>query len=97
MCDYQGYEFGAGYPDSVCINGSLFDADNCDNDGNLYKPAEDIPCPMCHPRLAVAYHASQYRLGGAAEPEALAAAKAIVADIRRNRADGTEPWKAVRR
>jgi len=31
MCDYQGYEFGAGhYPDSVCIEGRLFDADACD-------------------------------------------------------------------
>ena len=27
MCDYQGYEFGAGtYPDSVCIDGRLHDA-----------------------------------------------------------------------
>lgn len=27
MCDYRGYEFGAGrYPDSICIEGRLFDA-----------------------------------------------------------------------
>jgi len=30
MCDYQGYEFGARYPDSVCVDGRLLDADNCD-------------------------------------------------------------------
>ena len=48
MCDYQGYEFGAGsYPDSVCIDGRLLDADNCDGDRNLYDNEEDIPCPMC--------------------------------------------------
>jgi hypothetical protein len=50
MCDYQGYEFGARYPDSVCIKGRLFDADDCDNNGNLYDRGEDIPCPMCRRR-----------------------------------------------
>ena len=39
VCDYQGYEFGARYPDSVCIDGRLFDADNCDNNGNSKKIA----------------------------------------------------------
>jgi hypothetical protein len=44
VCDYQGYEFGAGfYPDSICIDGQLFDADNCDDQGDLYEPAEYIP------------------------------------------------------
>ena len=56
MCNYQGYEFGAGsYPDSVCIDGKLFDADDCDDEGNLYEPCEDIPCPMCDPKGAVGY------------------------------------------
>jgi len=51
MCNYQGYEFGAGsYPDSVCIDGKLYDADDCDDEGNLYEPGEDIPCPMCDPK-----------------------------------------------
>lgn len=31
------------YPDSICIDGQLFDADNCDDQGDLYKPAEYIP------------------------------------------------------
>lgn len=54
MCDYMGYEFGAGrYPDSVCIDGRLLDADYCDDDGNLYDTEEDIPCPMCRPRRAM--------------------------------------------
>lgn len=32
-------------------------------------------------------------LGGNPKPDALAAAKSLVADIRRNRKNGTEPWK----
>jgi hypothetical protein len=48
-CRYQGFEFGAGYVDSVCIKGQLFDADNCDDKGNLYEPMDYIPCPICRP------------------------------------------------
>jgi len=85
MCDYQGYEFGAGsYPDSVCIDGRLYDADNCDNDGNLYEPGEDIPCPMCNPKGAVEYWTEQYRKGGTRKAAATAA-RSLVADIRANR------------
>ena len=59
-CSYQGYEFGAGsYPDSVCINGSLHDADHCDADGNVYLKEEDIPCPMCRPLDAIEWWADQ--------------------------------------
>lgn len=53
MCDYQGYEFGARYPDSVCIEGRLFDADYCDDNGNLYDNGEDIPCPICRREDAI--------------------------------------------
>ena len=50
MCKYQGYEFGAGlYPDSICIEGQLYDADDCDGKGNITIPDEDIPCPNCRP------------------------------------------------
>ena len=51
MCDYQGYEFGAGsYPDSVCIEGFLYDADDCDSEGGIYlhEDEEHIPCPKCN-------------------------------------------------
>ena len=48
MCDYQGHEFGASYLDSVCIDGQLYDADNCDDHGNLYEPLTYIPCPQCN-------------------------------------------------
>lgn len=47
MCDYQGHEFGAQYPDSVCIDGYLWDADKCDDEGNLYGEGE-WPCPACN-------------------------------------------------
>lgn len=52
-CGYQGHEFGASYPDSICVDGRLFDGDNCDGNGNLYEPAEHIPCPRCQRQKAV--------------------------------------------
>lgn len=48
LCDYQGYEFGANYPDSVCIDGNLWDADSGNGDGYLTSGG-DIPCPKCQP------------------------------------------------
>ena len=95
-CGYQGYEFGAGsYPDSICVDGRLFDADNCDNKGNLYEPTEDIPCPMCREKEAVKYWAERNHLSGTlTRKQALINAKSLVADIRKNRQNGTEPWKA---
>lgn len=60
MCNYQGYEFGAGtYPDSVCIDGSLHDADHCDDNGHIYLNDEDVPCPMCRPSEAVKWWAER--------------------------------------
>lgn len=88
MCDYQGYEFGARYPDSVCIDGRLFDADNCDNNGNLYDNEEDIPCPMCRRADAVLWHRDQMQ---GPYKQRLAAARSIVADIIRNRRTGNFP------
>ena len=40
--------FGANYPDACCIDGYLYDLDNCDDNGNLYEPPEKIPCPFCN-------------------------------------------------
>lgn len=51
MCDYQGHEFGASYPDSVCIDGFLWDADSgdaCDG-GWCYTNGGEIPCQQCNP------------------------------------------------
>jgi hypothetical protein len=92
-CGYQGYEFGARYPDSICVGGRLFDADNCDDAGNLYRPTDEIPCPMCHPRLAVQYYVDLWDDGEARNVRAKA--KALVNDIRKNRENGTEPWKGT--
>lgn len=47
-CDYQGYEFGAPYPDSVCIDGRLWDADSCVEPGGDLTSGGDIPCPQCN-------------------------------------------------
>lgn len=93
MCDYQGYEFGAGrYPDSLCIDGLLYDADSCDGDGNLYEPMEEIPCPICRPSDAIAWWAERNSFfieEGESEEEcderANAAAVSLVNDIRANR------------
>ena len=47
MCDYQGHEFGAKeYPDSICIDGFLFDADS--DYKVLSDDDEQIPCPKCN-------------------------------------------------
>lgn len=86
MCDYQGYEFGAGsYPDSVCIEGLLYDADHCDGDGNLYENDQCIPCPMCRPTDAAAHWAEQSKMLGTEAGSALKAAMSLVEDIRANR------------
>lgn len=42
--------FGASYPDARCIDGRLYDLDNCDNNGDLYEPGEYAPCPFCRPK-----------------------------------------------
>lgn len=47
-CDYTGYDFGAGYIDSCCFDGYLWDMDDCDDNGNLYEPSELKPCPKCN-------------------------------------------------
>lgn len=47
--------FGANYPDACCINGILYDLDKCDNDGNLYIPTEEIPCPFCKTEEFIEY------------------------------------------
>jgi nitrogen fixation-related uncharacterized protein len=93
MCDYQGYEFGAGkYPDSLCIDGMLHDADNCDGDGNLYDPGEDIPCPICRANDAIAWWTERNNFfddESKSEEQQLADAKEaavmLVNDIRKNR------------
>lgn len=48
MCDYQGYEFGGGYLDSVCIDGKLWDADSCDEPGGPLYSGGDMACPQCN-------------------------------------------------
>ena len=92
-CGYQGYEFGAAYPDSLCCGGRLYDADDCDGKGNLYEPTEHIPCPICHPRLAERYWTARNQCSGVSLLKASIAAKLLIRDIRRNRKNGTEPWK----
>ena len=57
MCDYQGHEFGASYPDSVCIDGFLWDADSGDScgDGWCYTTGGEIPCPKCNAEAYAAH------------------------------------------
>lgn len=45
-CGYQGHEFGASYPDSMCIDGLLWDADSGDGEG-YFTCGGEIPCPRC--------------------------------------------------
>lgn len=88
MCDYQGYEFGAGdYPDSVCIDGMLYDADYGDGEGNLYNTGENIPCPICDPTAAIAYWTEHNKEDDDEDDgcEAYRCAVSLVNDIRANR------------
>lgn len=39
--------WGAQYPDACCVDGKLYDLDRCDENGNLYEPIDDVPCPFC--------------------------------------------------
>lgn len=92
MCDYQGYEFGAGtYPDSYCIDGCLHDADSD------YLNAEEVPCPICRREDAIAWWTERNAFfvpsGDYNEDEhlrkAAERATSLVDDIRQNR--GIEP------
>lgn len=93
MCDYQGYEFGAGaYPDSICIDGRLHDADNSPAPGEVYLQEEDIPCPICRPADAIAWWSERNAFfieDGESEAQcaerAAAAAVSLVNHIRANR------------
>lgn len=57
-CGYQGHEFGAAYPDSICIDGTLWDADSGDSEGLTH--CGDIPCPSCDPKGWMAYHRPEF-------------------------------------
>jgi hypothetical protein len=54
-CNYQGYEFGASYLDSVCIDGMLWDADSGfgTDEGWIYDHGGEDPCPLCNRKGAV--------------------------------------------
>lgn len=56
MCDYMGHEFGAPYPDSVCIEGYLWDADSCEVPGGPLYHGGEIPCPQCNHKDWLEYH-----------------------------------------
>jgi len=75
-CGYQGYEFGASYPDSICTGARLLDADRGDS-GGIDDIDEDIPCPICRPRAAVKWWKDRGNTN----------AKLLVNDIRKNRGE----------
>lgn len=89
MCNYQGYEFGAGrYPDSYCIDGMLHDADSD------YLNDEDVPCPVCNREAAIAWWFGRWegmcdigddRSDEEVNAEHMQNAISLVDDIRRNR------------
>lgn len=93
MCDYRGYEFGAGtYPDSYCVDGLLHDADSD------HAAVESIPCPICDRDGAIRWWYERWKDCSKADDERSwdvinaehqASAISLVDDIRRNR--GIEP------
>ena len=89
MCNYQGYEFGAGrYPDSYCLDGFLHDADSD------YLNDEAVPCPMCDREAAIQWWFNRWKdsceVGDERgweeiNAEYLVSATSLVDDIRKNR------------
>lgn len=65
MCDFMGQDFGAAYPDSICIAGYLWDADSGDpnpnGEGWLYTNGGEIPCPSCNTKEAAKYSGKSIR------------------------------------
>ncbi|PKF50903.1 hypothetical protein [Enterovibrio nigricans] len=62
-CDYKGYEFGAHYLDSTCIDGYLWDMDSggTDEHGDHYLDSGgDIPCPQCNAKKHIKSYLSDY-------------------------------------
>lgn len=55
-CGYDGCHFGATYPDGMCIDGYLWDADSCDEPGGDLTVGGDEPCPCCNTREYLGYH-----------------------------------------
>lgn len=53
----KGMSLGASYPDSVCIDGYLWDADSGDacDDGWCYTNGGEIPCPKCNTEAYAEY------------------------------------------
>ena len=49
--------FGAKYPDACCVDGRLFDLDECDDKGNLYEPSDYWPCPFCRTEAFIKQYA----------------------------------------
>lgn len=65
-CDFSGQDFGANYPDSICIEGYLWDADSgySQDDGWVYTSGGDMPCPMCNEAEAVTALVQEMRSRG---------------------------------
>lgn len=61
MCGYTGHEFGAHYPDSVCIDGFLWDADSGDDDGLTH--GGEWACPRCNSDRFIRDAAEEYSTG----------------------------------
>lgn len=63
-CGYAGYEFGATYPDSTCIDGYLWDADSCDEPGGGLTIGGEIACPRCNTKAFLRNAVTEAKDGG---------------------------------
>ena len=63
-CGYQGYDFGAGYLDSTCIDGYLWDADSCDEPGGGLIIGGEMACPSCNTKKYLEDALSDAKDGG---------------------------------
>lgn len=57
--------FGASYPDTICMDGLLHDADDCADNGDIYLKDEPFPCPFCNGEEYVKWASNYYSINWA--------------------------------
>jgi hypothetical protein len=89
-CGYEGSHFGAHYPDATCIDGYLWDLDNCDEPGDhVLHSGGDSPCPCCNTREYVEGCAEVETMGGNARQRRIGR-RAVMRKVRAWAGDGEQ-------
>lgn len=103
-CGFEGYVFGAHYPDGRCINGYMWDLDSGGLDGGGVLHLDiggDIPCCKCNQKARMKYLADDLINDGydsLAHPLTTKMVKNILAKLPSNqRRMGMRYWRQGRK